>query len=351
MTEPKESIPTPSQRGRRPARGPFYKQLLLDRRVGPTALIALAALVGLVVWLVLESQNDSSTKSGNSEPVALSLSALRKLAAKEPIYWVGRRPSTMYEITKNSTGVYLRYLPAGAKAGDPRRLLTIATYPLQNAYAITKTSSKRRDSVTRDVTGGGVATYHKTRPTSVYAAYPGSAFQVEVYHPRAAIARRVATSGRVQPVVKTAQYLARGPVAVLPAELRSLATSLGHPIYWAGPRANTTYELWQTSNGYTYIRYVPRNVTAGANTRWRPYLIVATYPMKNAFNVTRTSSSKSKSSITMKLPDGGFAAYAKQHPTNVYVAYPGVNVQVEVYNPLARVTPKLVASGQIVPVR
>ena len=42
----------------------------------------------------------------------------------------------------------------------------------------------------------------------------------------------------------------------------------------------------------------------------------------------RRISSKSKSSVTMKLPDGGFAAYAKQHPTNVYVAYPGVNVQV-----------------------
>jgi hypothetical protein len=354
VSEREDPVPTPGGRraGSTPARQSL-KQRFLNPRVGPSAVIALAALIGLVAWLVITSTGSKTSKSNTGRPVVLSLSGLKAFAkaASQPIYWIGGRPSTMYEITKNSTGVYLRYLPAGAKAGDPRRLFTIATYPLQNAYAITKTSSKGGDSLTRDVTGGGVATYHTTRPTSVYVAYPGSAFQVEVYHPRASIALRVATSGRVQPVVKTAQYLARGPVAVLPADLRSLATSLGHPIYWAGPRANTIYELWQTSNGYTYIRYLPRSVPVGASARGRPYLIVATYPMKDAFNVTRTSSSKSKSSVTMKLPDGGFAAYAKQHPTNVYVAYPGVNVQVEVYNPLARVTPKLVASGQIVPVR
>jgi hypothetical protein len=352
VSERQDPIPAPGQEGARstPARQ-SHKQSALKRRFGASAVIALAALIGLAAWLVIDSTRSKNSKSNNSRPIVLSLSGLRTFAkaASQPIFWVGGGPRTMYEITTNSTGVYLRYLPAGAKAGDPRRLLTIATYPLQNAYAITKTGSKGRNTVTRDITGGGVATYHKTRPTSVYVAYPGSAFQVEVYHPRAAVARRLATGGRVRPIVKTAQYLARGPVAVSPAELRSLATDLGHPIYWAGPRANTTYELWQTSNGYTYVRYVPGGVQVGA--RGRPYLIVATYPMKNAFSVTRTSSSKSKSSVTMKLPDGGFAAYAKQHPTNVYIAYPGVNVQVEVYNPLARVTPKLVASGQIVPVR
>src|SRR5207249_2839208 len=144
MTERKESIPTPGQRGPRPARSRFYKQLLLDRRSGPTALIALAALVGFIVWLVVESRNDSSS------------------------------------------------------------------------------------------------TYSKKRPTSVYVAYPGAAFQVEVYHPDAARAQRLARSGRVQPVVRTVESQARGPVAVSPPELKALASSLGHPIYWAGPRANTT---------------------------------------------------------------------------------------------------------------
>jgi hypothetical protein len=347
MTERKESIPTPAQRGRRPARSRLYKRLLLDRRVGPTALIALAALVGLVVWLVVESRNDSSTTSGNGEPVALSLSGLKELAAKEPIYWVGARPGVMYEITKGSKGTYLRYLPAGAKAGDKRRLLTIATYPFQNAYAATK-SGKEPDTVAHDIAGGGIATHNRKRRTNVYVAYPGSAFQIEVYDPNPAVAQRLADRGKVQPVLKTAQSQARGPLAASPAELRALATSLGHPIYWAGPRPKTTYELWETASGFTYIRYLPRGVSAGNRAR---YLIVATYPMKNAFTITRNASAKSKRTITRRIPDGGVAAYTKEHATNVYVAYPGVDVQVEVYDPSAKRTPKLVASGQIVPVR
>jgi hypothetical protein len=73
--------------------------------------------------------------------------------------------------------------------------------------------------------------------------------------------------------------------------------------------------------------------------------------MKNAFTITRSSSAKSKSSITRRIPDGGIAAYSKKHATNVYVAYPGVDVQIEVYDPSAKLTPRLVVSGQIVPVR
>jgi hypothetical protein len=346
VAEKGESIQTPGQPGARPARSRSY------RRVSPTAVIALAALVGLAAWLVIDSRKDSSPKSssGNTEPVALSLSGLRKFAGtiSDPIYWVGPRRGRLYEITRNSRGTYLRYLPTGVKAGGSRALLTIGTYPYQNAYAVAKTGRKGPDTAAQDIGGGGIATYNKKHPTNVYVAYPGSAYQVEVYHPDPAVAHRLATSGTVQPVLKTAQSQAKGPVAVSPAELRSLATSLGHPIYWAGPRPNATYELWQTARGYTYIRYLPSGVAVGDKGS---YLIVGTYPMKNAFKVTRDSSAKSKSTITRRIPDGGIAAYTKKHETNVYVAYPGVNVQIEVYNPSARLTPRLVASGQIVPVR
>jgi hypothetical protein len=279
-----------------------------------------------------------------------SLSGLRSFAEDTgaPIYWVGERPDTKYEVTRNSKGVYVRYLPPGAKAGDPRGFLTIATYPVQNAYPITK-SSGGADSVTLDVTGGGTAAYKRTHPTNIYVAYPGSNLQIEVYAPAAAVARRLATSGRVQPVIKAEPSQASGPRAVSADQLRAQATSLGHPIYWAGTRANTTYELWQTSKGYTYIRYLPKGAQVGSGGG--RYLIVASYPMKNAFTITRKSAEKSKDTVSIKLPDGGIAAYAKQHATNVYVAYPGVNVQVEVYDPSAGVTRKLVASGQVVPVR
>jgi hypothetical protein len=345
VAERGESIQTPGQRGARPARSRSY------RRVGPTAVIALAALVGLAAWLVIDSRKDSSPKSsGNTGPVALSRSGLKRFAGtiSQPIYWVGPRRGKMYEITRSSRGTYLRYLPTGVKAGDSRPLLTIGTYPYQNAYAVAKTGSKAPDTVAQDIGGGGIATYNTKHPTNVYVAYPGSAYQVEVYDSKPAVAQRLATRGQVQPVLKTAESQARGPVAVSPAELRSLATSLGHPIYWAGSRPNTTYELWQTPRGYTYIRYLPSGVGVGDKGS---YLIVGTYPMQNAFNITRDSSAKGKRTITRRIPDGGIAAYTKKYATNVYVAFPGVNVQIEVYDPSARLTPKLVASGQIVPVR
>jgi hypothetical protein len=94
---------------------------------------------------------------------------------------------------------------------------------------------------------------------------------------------------------------------------------------------------------------LPKGVAVGSGGG--RYLIVATYPMEHAFAVTRTSATKGKGTVRINLPDGGIAAYATKHATNIYVAYPGVDVQVEVYDPSAKLTPKLVASGQIVPVR
>ena len=54
----------------------------------------------------------------------------------------------------------------------------------------------------------------------------------------------------------------------------------------------------------------------------------------------------------MKIPVGkGIAFYDASRPTNVYVAWPGVGVQVEVYDPSAANAQRLVASGAIAPVR
>jgi hypothetical protein len=306
-------------------------------------------LVGLAVWLVIDSRNGSGTKSASGKPVALSLAGLKKLARSQTIYWVGARQGVRYEISRSSRGIYLRYLPAGAKAGDKRRFLTIGTYPFQNAYAATKTGSKGSAQVSQDIAGGGVATYNRKHPTNVYVAYPGAAFQLEVYDPVPADAKRLSSNGSVRPVLQTGESQAKGPVAASPAQLRAFATTLGHPIYWAGSRPKTTYELWQTARGFTYVRYLPQGVAVGGKGQ---YLIVASYPMKNAFAVTRNSSAKGKrTTITRRIPDGGVAAYTRRHATNVYVAYPGVDVQIEVYDPSAKLTPKLVASGQIVPVR
>jgi hypothetical protein len=129
--------------------------------------------------------------------------------------------------------------------------------------------------------------------------------------------------------------------------LKGLAAGAGHPIYWAGPRPRVTYELTRTSDGRIYIRYLPKGVKIG--DRHAAYLIVATYPVPNAYQAVRTAA-KEKGAKTFALAGGGKAVFNRRAPTNVYFAYPGSDYQVEVYTPKPGRARGLVASGKIRPV-
>jgi hypothetical protein len=145
----------------------------------------------------------------------------------------------------------------------------------------------------------------------------------------------------------TATGPAVGPVAVTQGELRSRSIDEGHPIYWAGPKENTTYELTRTSNGRIFIRYLPEGVPVGVNKA--DYTIVGTYPVPDATSVLEGLAKKSGEQ-KLSVPGGGIAVYSTSQPTNVYVAYPGSNLQIEVFDPSAERALGIVASGQVVPV-
>jgi hypothetical protein len=129
--------------------------------------------------------------------------------------------------------------------------------------------------------------------------------------------------------------------------LRNLASAVGHPVYWAGPRRGTRYELTQTTDGRIYIRYLPPKVAIG-DRRGR-YLIVATYPLQNAFSAVQTAARES-GAHKISLDSGAMAVYNDSAPTNVYFAFPGSNVQVEVYDPDPRVARALVTGRHITPI-
>ena len=76
-----------------------------------------------------------------------------------------------------------------------------------------------------------------------------------------------------------------GPVAISPAGLRTLQRAIGHPIYWAGRRPGSTYEVTQKRDGTIYVRYLPRGLEVG-DTR-DDFLIVVTYPYPNALQALR----------------------------------------------------------------
>jgi hypothetical protein len=190
-----------------------------------------------------------------------------------------------------------------------------------------------------------VGIYRRKHPNNVYLAYPGSDYQIEVYAPRAGVARRLVSAGGVKAI-------AGGPtpssvVAVSADRLKALAASLGRPIYWAGSKPNFTYELTRTSDGKIYVRYLPAGVSVGAP---KAYLTVGTYPVRNAYRVTRAAGSGANS-VKIAVGGGAVAVYNRGHPTNVYLAYPGSNFQIEVFDPNRGEAKKLVASESITPVR
>src|SRR5919108_3376207 len=109
------------------------------------------------------------------------------------------------------------------------------------------------------------------------------------------------------------------PTAATPDRLRSLADDVGHPVYWAGPAAGTTYELTKTSSGRIFVRYLPNDVPVGS--RSARYTIVGTYPVADAYKVLNELARKSGES-SFPAPRGGFAVYSESSPTNIYLAYP-----------------------------
>jgi hypothetical protein len=132
-----------------------------------------------------------------------TVQTLRSLSASvgHPVYWAGPQRGTAYEVTHTRDGsIYVRYLPAGVKVGDPRPHTTVGTYPVHDAAAAVKAIAKREHGRTFSVARGLVAVVDSAHPTSVYVASPGSDYEIEVFDPTPTRARQLVTSGRIAPV-------------------------------------------------------------------------------------------------------------------------------------------------------
>lgn len=120
---------------------------------------------------------------------------------------------------------------------------------------------------------------------------------------------------------------------------------VGYPVYWAGPRLGTEYEV-QRVPGRTYVRYLPEGEEAESK---KPFLTVGSYEDPEALDSIRELGQKS-GAILVKIA-GGASAYAEgPKATSAYLAFPEVEVQVEVYDPKPGQALQLVRSGAVVPV-
>jgi hypothetical protein len=133
-------------------------------------------------------------------PVQVSPKSLVTVAttAQKPIYWAGALPNQKYELTQTSQGGFLvRYLPPGAAIGVPTPNLTVGTYVVPNALAAIRRLAAAKGSSTIKLTGGGLAVLDPHFPRSIYLAYPGSKYEIEVFAPQLARARQLVTSGQI----------------------------------------------------------------------------------------------------------------------------------------------------------
>jgi hypothetical protein len=312
-------------------------------RIG--ALIVVAVAIGVVIWLARRDNGGSaSTKAGNA--TAVSIGQIRTLAASvsHPVFWLGPKNGSTYELTRTPNGsIFIRYLPRGADVGTKTAYLTVATYPFQGAFPALQAVAQQRGITGLTLAHGGLAEVSKKDPKSVHVAYPGVDYQIEVYDPTPGAATGLVAAGRLAAFGNLKSKVGGTKAAAISREgLKSLASSLGHPVYWAGPKNGYTYELTRTASGQVYLRYLPRGVKVGTK---EPYLTVATYPFRGAFGAI-LALEKRKNAAKIKLAGGG-RAVVDPDKKSIHLAYPGSQYEVEVFDPSPSRARQVVESGQI----
>jgi hypothetical protein len=138
------------------------------------------------------------------------------------------------------------------------------------------------------------------------------------------------------------------PVAMSDAQLRAFGRAQATPVYWAGARANTTYELTRSAGGHIYIRYLPAGVRLGDPRA--QYLTVGTYPQQNAYAVL-TAAGRRKGYAARTTASGALIVYRRRQHPSVYFTFPNAAFQVETYEPRPGRALATVLNGGVVQLR
>ena len=137
------------------------------------------------------------------------------------------------------------------------------------------------------------------------------------------------------------------PEIVSPAQLSEAAVELDHPLYWAGEQESAEIEFSQPQAARTYVRYLTGGAEAGDPNA--EFLTIGTYEFKDAAKALKEQAKK-PDGVLAAAPGGGVVFFNTTHPQSVYLAYPGEEAQIEVYDPNPKRSIGLVSSGLIVPV-
>ncbi len=138
-----------------------------------------------------------------------------------------------------------------------------------------------------------------------------------------------------------------GPFIVSLAELKNASKLLRRPVYWAGMRKGFRLEFWHVQSGNNYVRYLPPGVKAGSTST--KYLIVGTYRYHGAYKALQKYAKSAKAKL-VSGPNGSIYLALPNDPKSVYIAWPKVDYEVEVYDPNPKVSRAIAATGGVQPV-
>ncbi|MFN8224207.1 MAG: hypothetical protein U0R50_13280 [Gaiellales bacterium] len=337
---------------------------LASPRVRAALLVALGLGAGGAAYLLVERDGGATSTPPLPPPAKTPLrprvpaisarlvtaDQLKREAAtsSHPVYWAGPRAGVRYELTRQPDGrTYVRYLTGFAGAGDAAsKYVMVATYPQAAGFSAIAAEAQKAGNTRIDLPAGGVAVVSRRRPKSVYLSYPGADYQVEVFAPRVGEATKLVRTGKVRPLGGGTPVATGEAVGLTLPALRLAART--EAFFWVGPRPGVRYELTQTPEGHTFVRYLPANAQVG--DRRAGYLTVATYPAENALAQVR-SVRRNKGTVTLKLKGGGLAVYSRSKPDSVFVAFPKVPFQIEVFSPRRGEARSLVTNARIVRAR
>jgi hypothetical protein len=141
---------------------------------------------------------------------------------------------------------------------------------------------------------------------------------------------------------------AGAPEIISVDSLRDAVSAHEPPVYWAGEQQGTEVELSEPESGRSYIRYLTDGAEPGDERA--DFLTVGTYAQEDPIAALREQG-KEPGGVIAKAPGEAIVYFNRTQPSSVYLAYPGVEAQIEVYDPNFTRALQLVNSGQIVPVR
>jgi hypothetical protein len=137
----------------------------------------------------------------------------------------------------------------------------------------------------------------------------------------------------VEVSTSTFAEISAGKVSLTEKELISAVKQLGVDVYWAGPVEGAKYTISTPAEGQVYVRYLPNG--EGLTDTKANYVVIATYATSDAFTATQAAGNQTNG-VTFINTQGAAVFYSKDTPTNVYVAYPNIDIQVEVFSPIAQ---------------